>query len=135
MHIEDDEEAELQLLAQLLFRAPGRGWHQARIGTPLEAVSRSMEAWLCMISGRPVGIAPSDPSCTDGERIFLPRAMPAPSHAQESAAVPGHGAHSTRALTIWIPPATKVPGGGSPRSRTSKLLPPFGHSLHHPSMA
>ena len=86
MHIEDDEEAELQLLAQLLFRAPGRELASGEeIGTPLEAVSRSMEAWLCMISGRPVGIAPSDPSCTDGERIFLPRAMPAPSHAQEDA--------------------------------------------------
>jgi nitric oxide reductase NorD protein len=86
LNLEDDEEAERQLLARLLFQPPGRELASGEaIGSPLEPFRRSLEAWLCMISGRVISIAPSDPASTDGERLFLPRAMPAPLQPGEDA--------------------------------------------------
>ncbi len=79
----DDEEAERLLLAPFLFAEPRGMLGGAEAGTPLEPLLRSLEAWLAMLVGRPVKVAPSDPPTTDGAVIFLPPAAPAPAREAE----------------------------------------------------
>ena len=84
MALDDNEEYERKLLASLLFEAPKRELVSGEeVGTPLEPYRRSLEAWLCMVSGGPVALAPSDPPSTDGETVFLPRALPGPNTHDE----------------------------------------------------
>ncbi len=79
MEAETDEEAERALLAHFLFRPPARELASGEVvGTGLDDVSRSLSAWLRMITDLDVQLAASDPPSTDGESIYLPRAVPAP---------------------------------------------------------
>ncbi len=76
---EEDEEAERALLAAFLFRPPERQLVSGQqVGASLVEVQRCLNATLRMLSGRDVALAASDPATTDGRRIFLPRAVPAP---------------------------------------------------------
>ncbi|MSQ01323.1 MAG: hypothetical protein EXR71_05425 [Myxococcales bacterium] len=76
---EDDEEAELALLRRFLFAAPQRQLTSGeRHGLALDRVQRQLCALFTMWDGRRVHIGHSDPACTDNQRIYLPKAMPAP---------------------------------------------------------
>jgi hypothetical protein len=74
-----DEEAEDALLARFLFEPPKRqAVSGERNGLGLDKVVKQVTAWLRMISGRSFTIAYSDPPATDGNNVYLPRAVPAP---------------------------------------------------------
>lgn len=76
---EEDEEAERALLAHFLYNGPRRLDAEGRaIGTPLNVLTRRLEGWLRLITGRAFTIGFSDPPSTDGANLFLPRAVPAP---------------------------------------------------------
>ncbi|MCB9778114.1 MAG: hypothetical protein H6742_06090 [Alphaproteobacteria bacterium] len=76
---ESDEEAEQALLVHFLMGPVRRQRTDGvEVGLPLDAVRRPLAAWLRMVSGLQVELAVSDPACTDRQRIFLPRAVPAP---------------------------------------------------------
>jgi Mg-chelatase subunit ChlD len=76
---EDEEEAELALLRRFLFAPPGRQLTSGeRHGLPLDRVHKQLRSLLTMLDGRAVDIGYSDPACTDNQRIYLPKAMPAP---------------------------------------------------------
>jgi hypothetical protein len=79
MDLDDDEEAERALLARFLFEPPKRQLVAGEDnGTGLDEVQRSLSGWLRMITGLSFSISYSDPASTDGENLFLPRAVPAP---------------------------------------------------------
>jgi hypothetical protein len=76
---DEDEEFERALLAAFLFESPVRQLVSGQDnGTALSQVQRALSAYLRMVSGLSVEIAASDPPSTDGVRLFLPRAVPAP---------------------------------------------------------
>lgn len=86
LDFETDEEAEEALLAHFLFRAPDRELASGEsVGLGLDEVGRPLSAWLRMLSGREAELGVSDPSSTDGARIFLPRALPGPREEHEDA--------------------------------------------------
>ena len=75
----DDEEAEQALLAHFLHGNPRKLLGDGEeAGTTLPQVHRRLAAWLRMITGRDFALASSDPPSTDGENLFLPKAVPAP---------------------------------------------------------
>jgi nitric oxide reductase NorD protein len=82
----DDEEFEHALLAAFLHAPPRfRLAEGAESGTPLHTHQRALAAWLALISGDPVELAASDPPATDGRRVFLPVALPAPARPEDAA--------------------------------------------------
>ncbi|MFH1465334.1 MAG: hypothetical protein ABIO70_13185, partial [Pseudomonadota bacterium] len=83
---EDDAEFEGALLAAFLHAPPRlRLVDGAEGGTPLAVHLRAIAAWLALVSGAPVELAVSDPPSTDGRRIFLPAALPAPVRSEDAA--------------------------------------------------
>jgi len=83
---QDDEEFERALLASFLFEPPRRLLcGQDAGGTTLASQQRALAAFLGLVSGAPVEVAPSDPPSTDGLRVFLPPALPAPARAADAA--------------------------------------------------
>ena len=79
LDFDDDDEAERALLARFLFEPPKRQLVAGEDnGTSLDAVQRALSGWLRMITGLTFSISYSDPASTDGENLFLPRAVPAP---------------------------------------------------------
>lgn len=86
LEAETDEEAERALLARFLFEPPRRELATGdECGTTLDTLSRSLSAWLRMVSGQDFELAESDPPSTDGFGLFLPRAVPAPVQPAEDA--------------------------------------------------
>jgi len=75
----DDEEAERALLALFLFADPRRQLGDGQeIGLTQSEVRKRLDAWLRMLTGRQFTLGMSEPASTDGEHIFLPRALPGP---------------------------------------------------------
>jgi nitric oxide reductase NorD protein len=86
MDFEDDEDAEQALLARFLFEAPKRQLVAGEEnGATLDSMFRSLQGWLRMITGMEFSMSYSDPASTDGENLFLPRAVPAPFQEAEDA--------------------------------------------------
>jgi len=76
---DDDEEAERALLALFLYQPPRRQLTEGEDnGTTLVEVQRRLSAWLRMVTGQDFVVGYSDPPSTDGENLFLPKAVPAP---------------------------------------------------------
>lgn len=77
--VDEEERAERALLAPFLLQSPERQvvWGEEN-GLALSQVHRSLQALLTMLAGHPLPVAVSDPASTDGERVFLPRALPPP---------------------------------------------------------
>ncbi|MFT5684980.1 MAG: hypothetical protein ACI8RZ_005926, partial [Myxococcota bacterium] len=86
MDFEDDEDAEQALLAKFLFEPPKRQLVAGEEnGATLDSIFRSLQGWLRMITGMDFSMSYSDPASTDGENLFLPRAVPAPLQVGEDA--------------------------------------------------
>ena len=86
MDFEDDEDAEQALLAKFLFEPPKRQLVAGEEnGATLDSMFRSLQGWLRMITGMDFSMSYSDPASTDGENLFLPRAVPAPLQVAEDA--------------------------------------------------
>jgi Mg-chelatase subunit ChlD len=76
---ESDEDAEAALLSHFLYAAPPaelQGFEDA--GTTLDSLLGQLHPWLRMVSGMDFGIAYGQPAGTDGEHLYLPRALPQP---------------------------------------------------------
>ncbi|MFT4976203.1 MAG: hypothetical protein ACI8S6_002099 [Myxococcota bacterium] len=79
LDFDDDDEAERALLAKFLFEPPRRQLVAGEDnGTTLDEVQRALSGWLRMITGLSFSVSYSDPASTDGDNLFLPRAVPAP---------------------------------------------------------
>ncbi len=86
MDFESDEDAEQALLARFLFEPPKRQLVAGEEnGATLDSMFRSLQGWLRMITGMDFSMSYSDPASTDGENLFLPRAVPAPLQVAEDA--------------------------------------------------
>jgi hypothetical protein len=76
---DEDEEAERALLALFLYQPPKRQLTAGEEnGTTLQEVQRRLTAWLRMVTGQDFTVGFSDPPSTDGENLFLPKAVPSP---------------------------------------------------------
>lgn len=81
--LQTDEEVEQALLAPFLFGSPERASsHGAQVGTPLAQVHRRLGAWLRMVSGLDFELTEAELPTTDGQRLYLPHAAPAPAEPE-----------------------------------------------------